>query len=451
MRWAFACSATCRRSPTRLRTEAVVRRRRNRAEHPPIAAALLTALAALAACVSCGSCGAPPEARAHSISLNGHDDSDLQFLRALIADRRVVQLGEGGHGVAEFNRVKARLVEFLHRELGFDVLAFEGSPYQCFLADGNAASWPAKTTLFSCPFGVWHTEELLPLFEYIRGTHQGERPLHLAGFDVQPIGWNKKGRPDFLGDALPPGDPATAEEIRRLDREFLDAYSLEAKARREFFARDGQRFIEGYHRVATLLSDSPDPRASVARQTARSMARFVRRQMALPDMRAYVEIRDEGMADNVDFLLDELYPDRRLIVWAHNFHVRHDNSAIPPVEGVFPGVTVRTMGEWLAERRRDDLYTIGLYAYTGSALNNRGEPYEIEEPAPTTLEGVMHSLGSGVVFVDLSAAERHERTNWMFEEIIARYNGSDEIRLVPRDQYDGLLLVDLATPRKALE
>ncbi len=411
----------------------------------------LAASIATIALIGCVGCGAQPQDLVHSISLDAADDSDLEFLRELVEGKRIVQLGEGGHGVGEFSRVKVRIVEFLHRELGFGVLAFEGSPYQCFLADRNAATWPPRTTLFSCPFGVWHTEEVLPLFEYIHETSLGDRPLHLAGIDVQPIGWNKKGRPVFLGDAVASFDAAAADEIRRLDQEFLDVYSQGSSARREFFAQEGQRFIDGYERVAGLLTDPRDVEAKVARQTARFMARFVRRETALPDMRAYVEIRDEGMADNVEFLLDELYPDEKLIVWAHNFHVRHDNAAIPPVEEVFPGVPARTMGAWLAERRRDELYTVGVYAYSGSATNNSGEVYEIAEPGAATLEGVMHALGRGAVFVDLSRARRDDATAWMFEEIAARYNGTEEIRLVPRDQYDGLLLVETATPRRSLE
>jgi erythromycin esterase len=109
------------------------------------------------------------------------------------------------------------------------------------------------------------------------------------------------------------------------------------------------------------------------------------------------------------------------------------------------------MGAWLAERRRDELYTVGVYAYSGSAANNSGEVYEIAEPGAATLEGVMHALGRDAVFIDLSRARRGDATAWMFEAIAARYNGTEEIRLVPRDQYDGLVLVETATPRKQLE
>ena len=46
-----------------------------------------------------------------------------------------MQLGESGHGVAEFNHAKVRLIKFLHQQMGFDVIAFESGLFECFNAD----------------------------------------------------------------------------------------------------------------------------------------------------------------------------------------------------------------------------------------------------------------------------------------------------------------------------
>jgi hypothetical protein len=60
------------------------------------------------------------------------DFSDLAPLADFVGNRRIVLLGESGHGVAEFNHLKVRLVKYLHEELGFDVVAFESSFYECW-------------------------------------------------------------------------------------------------------------------------------------------------------------------------------------------------------------------------------------------------------------------------------------------------------------------------------
>ena len=50
---------------------------------------------------------------------------DLAMLKPLLHDKRIVFLGESSHGVAEFNLAKTRLIQFLHQEMGYNVLAFE--------------------------------------------------------------------------------------------------------------------------------------------------------------------------------------------------------------------------------------------------------------------------------------------------------------------------------------
>ena len=64
-------------------------------------------------------------------------------------------------------------------------------------------------------------------------------------------------------------------------------------------------------RKDTLAARFPDDRTSpiLARQVARSVSQFVRTRAV--DMGTGSELRDRGMADNVDFLLDELHPGRR--------------------------------------------------------------------------------------------------------------------------------------------
>ena len=53
------------------------------------------------------------------------DDADLAFLDEVTAGKQIVLLGENGHGIAEHNEIRVRMIRYLHRRLGFRVLAFE--------------------------------------------------------------------------------------------------------------------------------------------------------------------------------------------------------------------------------------------------------------------------------------------------------------------------------------
>src|SRR5262249_36896485 len=128
------------------------------------------------------------------------------------------------------------------------------------------------------------------------------------------------------------------------------------------FLRTHRREVEAVHREDPNL-------AVITRQAAISMTFFVRQLAAGLDTSAGgSDIRDLGMANNLDFLLNDLYPGKKVIVWAHNFHIQHrEHTARVP----------RTMGTWVADRHRKELYTIGLFMYRGNAATNERLPYPI--------------------------------------------------------------------------
>jgi erythromycin esterase len=160
-------------------------------------------------------------------------------------------------------------------------------------------------------------------------------------------------------------------------------------------------------------------------------------------MAARTDARDRGMADNLDFVLDVLHPGRKVIVWAHNFHIQHRGFG-----GDSTGVLdrQRTMGTWVAERRRRELYTVGLYMYRGSAALNSRQVYRVSAAAPGSLEAILHRAPWKYAFVDLSRAPREPGSGWMTHPLVAKEWGTSAVNMVPRAEYDGLLFVDRTWP-----
>src|SRR5690348_3029168 len=73
--------------------------------------------------------------RIRSIDPREEDFSDLQPLKAAIGAARVVALGEQSHGDGAVFLAKCRLIKFLHKEMGFDVLVWESTEFDCREAD----------------------------------------------------------------------------------------------------------------------------------------------------------------------------------------------------------------------------------------------------------------------------------------------------------------------------
>ncbi|MGD2218008.1 MAG: erythromycin esterase family protein [Gemmatimonadales bacterium] len=384
-------------------------------------------------------------------SLTDDDDfSDLAFLEPTLRGRRIVQLGENGHGVAEFSLLKVRLIKYLHAELGYEVVAFESGLYECQWANQLVGRLGAATVMRNCLFGIWHTEEVLSLFDYISEARSSDRPLQLAGFDVinSGSGWHQ--RPEFFRDLIEPFDPDYAAHAFGLDSLFLHrAITIED---REYIESHEAELVADFEALAAFLTEHRDEIAGAARtdparvefaaQVARSAAAFIRQGAA--DVRDHTspeasEIRDRGMADNLEFIAERLYPGKKIIVWAHNAHVRHDGLAVQP----YPA---RTMGSWLAERRGEELYTIGLYMYRGHAARNYSSVYEVARIPAGSLESMLSKADAPWHFLDLSGAQLEPGASWMFTPSVAMLDGSRRETLVPRDQYDGIVFIDSVSP-----
>ncbi|MES2758273.1 MAG: erythromycin esterase family protein [Pseudomonadota bacterium] len=377
--------------------------------------------------------------RVHPVrSLYSDDFSDLQFLKPLLAGKRVVQLGESGHGVGEFNLAKVRLIRFLHQQMGYDVVAFESSLPQCYLADQAIGSAMPIEVMKRCLFPIWHSNETLPLFDYLDANRKSGKRLTLAGFDTQDSSGGA-GAPALLARMLQLGGSARAPELESSESALRKAGSNErlgpdAVTRLTAFYGDAAAELET-QRARLLKAGADADQLNVAIQSARSRVHLVR-QRAAGAAAAGIEVRDLGMANNLDFLLDTLYPGRKVIVWGHNAHISYQ----PQPNGQ------RSMGSFAAERRKAELYTIGLFMGRGAAAMNNRARYDIAAPTADTFDAVMSNAGARYAFVDFSTAKPAPATSWMFAPIVMRDWGVRPVTLIPASGYDGVLYIDTVTP-----
>lgn len=377
-------------------------------------------------------------------SLVSDDYSDLRFLEPLLQGKRVVQLGESGHGVAQYNRFKVRLIKYLHEELGYSVLAFESSIYECSRANDET---DARAMLEGCIFQVWHTNEVLPLFTWMQEqrTSGDPNPLRLAGFDSQVS--SREGladRPAWFRELVGAvAGEGYADAVHALDSAFVAHYTSGGDFS-EWVDSEQDSLVASYRALADTLSQHRQELAAafpdepewptVAVRTARSMVAFAT-QLGLPSgSPERVMTRDSTMARNLGALL-ELYPDRKFITWGHNYHIRYRNEAIPEYG-------TPTMGTWVHQRHPDDVYTVGFYMYRGTAADNSRSIYALERPGANSLENIAYHVRKRHIFFDVSGVERTEGSAWLFQPIVTHTWGLQDVTLVTRDQYDGILYID---------
>jgi erythromycin esterase len=91
----------------------------------------------------------------------GNGFSDLQPLKQVLKDVKVVGLGETTHGTREIFQMKHRLLEFLVTEMGFNTFTIEASfsacqPINDYVLYGKG---DRATVLTGQWYVVWDTEE----------------------------------------------------------------------------------------------------------------------------------------------------------------------------------------------------------------------------------------------------------------------------------------------------
>ena len=118
----------------------------------------------------------------------GNGFEDMQPLRKIVGDARVVCLGEATHGTKEFFQLKHRMLEFLVSEMGFNIFGIEANYPEAYAVNRYVLTGegdPAEV-LAGLYFWTWNTEEVLEMIRWMRQynlTH--EKKVKFYGFDMQ--------------------------------------------------------------------------------------------------------------------------------------------------------------------------------------------------------------------------------------------------------------------------
>lgn len=374
---------------------------------------------------------------------------DLEMLKPLLHDKRIVFLGESSHGTAEFSLAKTRLIQFLHQEMGYNVLAFESGMGNAMNAQGQIDKQTAKQTMKNAIYPVWWSKETLPLFEYAKKTQKTDKPLKLAGFDI--LQQNAFTNGDWLQNS------ELAKQFSEVEEQLADwTYGKDLQG----YQKVKPSIIEVYKQVKSQVQlkekelkaayPSEPHIVKLMERTLADRIRFADEYVEL-SIQSNIEVeqnnydsyfktmewRDQSMMENLLWLAEEIYPTEKFIVWAHNDHIRKAQSEV--MGSPFP---VKLMGERLPDIYKKYSYVLGLYMASGETANNMGEPMSVLPPVKGSIEDIVSSSNKPYTFIDMRNRQNERGNSWMFEPRLSYSWGVIQESLVPRDQYDGLLLID---------
>lgn len=389
-------------------------------------------------------------------SLTVDDDfSDLAFLQDLLVDKRMVQLGESTHGAREFSQAKLRLIKYLHEELGYNTIAFESGVFDCEQSNRQLGNAEARVAMNTCLFAVWETQVVLELFEYIGATQQTATPLRITGFDVQFSGAASRERAAWVANLITAVDPDYGRRVQRLEERLFSLIADASNNATGPGSESHQALVAAkdamaadYLMLADYMLANRDAivaASSASQQDVQIAAQIARTSPALLELYAQRfapegggRARDRGMAENLIYIAEQVLPEEKIIVWAHNAHIRHDGAGF---------LLNGNMGHYLHEALGDALYTIGLYMYRGRHAFNDRSIQTVQPPLDRSLEATFYPRRLSWLFLDVSQAPVEQPgTLWLDRQTPVWAWGSRETNLVLRNEYSGLLFIDTVRP-----
>jgi erythromycin esterase len=354
----------------------------------------------------------------------GTDYDDLMPLKEMIGDARVVALGEATHGTREFFLMKHRVLEFLVKELDFNLFAIEATWPEANRVNDyvHTGEGDPAELLSGLYFWTWNTEAVLDMIRWMR-LHNlapgGAPPVSFFGFDMQYPGMAIHNVQLFL-DAV---DQPMAEFVSVAYGCMLPfangptgrfppdtSYISQPDAYRNDCRDDLTAVLDSLvlHAAEYEAASSPESFARV-QQSARVVLQF--EAVASDRIPA---ARDQFMAENAMWLHEQAGPDAKIVLWAHNGHVADDPT--------FGGMGA-SMGHHLRAAYGDDLVIVGFDFYQGSFRAVTVHPgggyagldeHSVGAPLKDSYEYYFHSAGFERFILDVRGIDlTTSATSWL--------------------------------------
>jgi len=301
----------------------------------------------------------------HEVNDGNRNFEGFEKLKALLDRVEIVALGEQTHFDGTTAATKVKLLQYLHGEMGFDMLVFESGFYDCRkawqqISEGEEAGMALGKVL---PNAWALTLQSGPMLAYIDSAASTDRPLEIMGMDYQLSFHTAKHHyledlEKKLGESeafLPEGE-LWLHLITTV--ELLLAYN-----RKELEKRDTQRDKAYIDTLIGGLGDGDDD--AFWKQVLENLKLYI------DDLSLDEDTRDEAMARNLMWIKDR-YPDKKIICWGATRHFLYNSQETRiknPLIRLLMGNFFETnlcMGNYVKEKYGDAFYTIGFSTYGGT-------------------------------------------------------------------------------------
>lgn len=359
---------------------------------------------------------------------------DLEFVRALVGDARVVSIGESAHYAHEFYQLRHRLTRFLIERLGFTAIAFESGFTEAFRADdwiGGGPGGLAEVQAAGLTYLFGECAEMGDMLSWLRDLNAGRpRRIRFYGVDLPASCGSLQPALRAVEQYLAGADPAQGQRLARL-RELAASYvaadprcdSETRRALRAYWSRPAAerdeltglladltaRFdaveLQYRERTGAAAYDVACQHLRVARQLdtwLRDSATAAAGEHPFFD----INIRDASMAQTVAWILAR---EERLVILAHNLHIQRTPYGLSWLTEAGAAGGASSLGHHLNASLGRDYLVIGTTFGTGEVVGVEADSPSSEAPVWNVRDVIRQLEPAGPDSIDgLLAAARAE-------------------------------------------
>jgi erythromycin esterase len=372
------------------------------------------------------------------------DLGDLEPLRRIVGDARVVAIGENNHLIREFSLLRHRILRFLAERCGFTVYCLES---------GFAEGWAVRRWLDGGPgdvadiaregitFGLGNSAEVHETLTWLR-----ERGMPFYGADVPASGGSPIPALMAVAEARPHARPLVDAAIAAAQpySSGSSAVAMGKHAALDQAARD--HATATVTRLHSYLQTQRDPLALHLAEGALRLDQYLNELPSWAGEQLYGEnsSRDYYMARTARWLLDRHGPDSRIVLAIHNGHLQRTPFTMGEKTPFLP------TGHHLTGELGEDYRAIAITCGDGETtvpVPDADEPLgftvAVEALAPAeadSIEAAFQRVDSGPALLDLRPA-RELDAPWQRIR-----HANNQVAVPVADAFDAIIYLPTARP-----
>lgn len=374
-------------------------------------------------------------------------------------DVKIIGFGEATHGNIEFQTLKKDLFETMIKNENVHVFVLEGDfggaqQINQFITKGAGT---AEEAIKALDYGIYKTEQMVEFVQWMHDYNQTvdeQDKIYFYGNDMQRYDYSKKGLLDYYAKVHADNAQKFTTELEHISN----------KAMRDL---SNSQLKELDRTIDTIINDLQSNKAIYEKKSSKDDFSFAaqyaqimkqRTQLFLNDGN-YMNLRDQYLAENLQWIVEyeATQGHNKVLMSAHNGHIEKTSASMAGYQ---------SMGQYLNEHFKDQYFAIGtdFVKNTFQAQNGSGERKEYTIEHHNALVDAFSDIDSNIFYVDFEAAKQSKELANILSKKQRMGNIGDDfrpwykltqmlytIKMTPEEAYDGLIVVQEATPTKIID